>query len=136
METASASDLEVASAQGTILAIEYGGIWYGNGTVGDVQSYEEVSTSEVEDDGYGAVSEVNDDGYGAVSEVDDDGYGTVSEVDDDGYGAVVDYSFVGVISLLIFGAGLFGFRRATGRRRVALAAGEGTTPSTTSPPLV
>ena len=59
METTSASDLEVASAQGTILAIEYGGIWYGNGTVG-VQSYEEVSTSEVEDDGYGAVSEVND----------------------------------------------------------------------------
>jgi hypothetical protein len=35
MTKASATDLKTAHVQGTILTIEYKGVWYGNGTVGD-----------------------------------------------------------------------------------------------------
>jgi hypothetical protein len=35
MAKASATDLKTAHVQGTILTIEYKGVWYGNSTVGD-----------------------------------------------------------------------------------------------------
>ena len=45
MAVASAADLAAASAQGTILLIEYGSAWYGNGTVGDVRSPQPTSNA-------------------------------------------------------------------------------------------
>ena len=47
MEEASASDLQAASSQGTILRINYNGAWYGNGFVGDVtQGSEEKNNKQ------------------------------------------------------------------------------------------
>lgn len=47
MEEASASDLQAASSQGTILRINYNGAWYGNGFVGDVtQGSEEKNNNQ------------------------------------------------------------------------------------------
>ena len=47
MEEASASDLSLAGSQGTILLIEYGGVWYGSSVVGDVS---EPTEEEVEEE--------------------------------------------------------------------------------------
>eukprot|EP00578_Thalassiosira_sp_NH16_P007863 CAMPEP_0181121968 /NCGR_PEP_ID=MMETSP1071-20121207/25042_1 /TAXON_ID=35127 /ORGANISM="Thalassiosira sp., Strain NH16" /LENGTH=498 /DNA_ID=CAMNT_0023206865 /DNA_START=101 /DNA_END=1598 /DNA_ORIENTATION=- len=51
MEEAYASDLSHASAQGTILQINYDGVWYGKGTVGSSSSYSSSSSSSEQSSG-------------------------------------------------------------------------------------
>ena len=121
MEVASASDLAAASAQGTILLIEYDGAWYGNGTVGDVRPPSLSNATNGTTDSSSDQSEF----YESESS-----YGNSV---DTSYAAA--YATVGGAVLVFLGVALGRFRKAT-RRRVVLAAGEGTPPSTTSLPLV
>ena len=159
MEAASASDLEAASEQGTLLAIEYDGTWYGNGTVGDVEPPTEEEEEE-EEASHDSHDEEDAAAYGGAyaddrdAEEDAAAYGIAAE----GYGSSaasheavtssrsaanyegrsdMSYAFIGGAALLLFGVALAVVRRAY-RRRVVLAGDEGIsmTPSTTCPPLV
>ena len=154
MEAASASDLEAASEQGTLLAIEYDGTWYGNGTAGDVEppaeeeeEKEEGEEEEADHDSHDSHDEEDAAAYGGVyaddrvAEEDAAAYGIAAE----GYGssatsheavassrsaanyedgADMSYAFIGGAALLLFGVALAAVRRAT-RRRVVLAGDEG-----------
>ena len=123
MAVASAADLAAASAQGTILLIEYGGAWYGNGTVGDVRPPQPASNVTNSSSYQSAAS------YGTTNS---SGYQSAASYGD---GVDTSYAAAGGAALVLLGVALGGFRKAT-RRRVVLAAGEGTPPSTASPPLV
>ena len=144
MVVASAADLATASAQGTILLIKYGGAWYGKGEVGSSNTKRNSWSDQ------GAASNSNTD-YRAASNINTDymkakyfskyqrnsSYGTTdssSNQSESSYGYGV-YAAVGGAVLVLLGVAVGGFRKAT-RRRVLLAADEGTSPSTTSPPLV
>ena len=134
MAVASAANLATASAQGTILLIKYGGAWYGKGEVGSSNTKRNSWSDQ------GAASNSNTDYMKAkyFSKYQrNSSYGTTdssSNQSESSYGYGV-YAAVGGAVLVLLGVAVGGFRKAT-RRRVLLAAGEGTPPSTTSLPLV
>ena len=133
MEAASTSDLKAASSQGTILLIEYGGAWYGNGTVGDATDPADSLPTPSNSSGYVSGWDA---GWAAAMASFSQNSTSTQSASSYGDSTGMSYSAVGGASLLLCGVALVGaFRKAT-RRRVALSVGEGSTPSTTSPPLV
>jgi len=114
MEQASQYDLEAASAEGTILLINYKGTWYGNGTVGDAAEPTDTnSTTDTTGDS------VEADSYGSS------GYDSTSDA--------VSYSFAGGAAFMICGFALVKAFHKFRKPRIVLASEEG---STAPSPLV
>ena len=105
MEKATTYDLQAASAEGTILLINYKDTWYGNGTVGDAaEPIDTNSTTYIA--GYS-------EGWAAA----------IAAIESGDY--VVSYSAAGGAAFLLCGFALVkAFRRMTSRR-IALASEEG-----------
>lgn len=115
MAVASRSDLQEADAQGTILLVNYRGVWYGNGTVGDAENLGNVdSSSAAYRSGYEA-------GYAAGWAKRIESSSRYYQMSDE----TMTYSAAGAASALLCGFGLVkAYKRVTGRR-VALASEEG-----------
>ena len=109
MSKASTTDLQIAHAQGTILMIEYKGVWYGTGTVGDATKLNTTSeTYEV------ANSTGNYQGWTDTMEAKWASYGGDSSV---------SYSAAGAASILVCGFALAKAYKRVTRRSVELEQG-------------
>jgi hypothetical protein len=107
MTKASATDLKTAHAQGTILTIEYKGVWYGNGTVGDASSSNKSSRTNKK------VSYSSDYYYGWADDM---------EAQWAAYG--MSHSAAGAASVLVCGFALAKAYKRMRRRSVELEEGE------------
>ncbi len=136
MEAASSSDLKAASEQGTILLIKYKGAWYGNGTVGDAAKPVDTNSTTYTSGwaaGWAAAmaSLTASSSSSSSSEESSSSSGYGEESSSSGYGdsaEVVSYSAAGGAALLLCGFALVTAYRKVTRRRIALAAGEGSNP--------
>ena len=105
MEKATTYDLQAASAEGTILLINYKDTWYGNGTVGDAaEPIDTNSTTYIA--GYS-------EGWAAA----------IAAIESGDY--VVSYSAAGGAAFLLCGFALVKALRRMTSRRIALASEEG-----------
>ena len=121
MARASASDLQAASDQGTILLIQYGGKWYGNGTIGDAGDTNSTKSSS----SYGSGRWSSHSSYSS-SRSKTQYYGTYyRSTGPDANSSVVTHSIAGGAALLLCGFAIVKAYRKINERRIELPSDEG-----------